>query len=199
MKTCKQLSVVLLSVGVLVAAWQRASATDWTVVQGPTTFTFNPATLTIGQGDTVTWTNASALTAHTTTSGTVAGVTEQPDQLWNGSNPGFGTYKVDFTGFAPRTYPYYCIPHASFGMVGSITVTGAQVQPMLKNVAAAPGTKVQFHINGLIGETNIVESSADLVGWSPVSTNLALATDTAVTNLPANASPQGFYRVRLGP
>jgi plastocyanin len=191
--------VVLLVAGLSLPVVEAVRATNFTVVMGPTALSFNPPTLTVNQGDTVTWTNASSLTTHTTTSGTVLGGVESPDQLWNGSNPAHGAYTVNFTGYAPRTYPYYCIPHASLGMVGSITVLGTNQQPALVSPAVTAGNQVQFTVNGLIGQTNIVESSPDVVAWSAVSTNLALSTNSAVTGLPAAGNPNGFYRVRVGP
>ena len=191
------MSFVLIS---LLPPWlECARATGFTVVMGPTALAFSPATLTIGQGDTVTWTNAASATTHTSTSGAVITGVEHPDGLWNGSNPAHTTFTVNFTGFAPRTYPYYCVPHATLGMVGSITVTGTAQKPSLTNMVYSAGGQVRFAINGLIGQTNVTETSPDLLNWSAVGTNLALSTSYAVTNLPANTAPIGFYRVRLSP
>jgi plastocyanin len=73
-------------------------------------FTFSPPTLSIPKGDSVTW---SGLTGggHTTTSDT---------SLWSSGSDGFS-----FVFSAAGTYNYHCIPHQSFGMVGTITVTNA--------------------------------------------------------------------------
>ena len=198
MNRTQSIFAISLSLGLFVVT-ASSRATNWTVVQGPTSFTFNPATLTIGQGDSVTWTNGSTLTTHTSTSGTVSGGLGTADQLWNVSNSGLQTHTVSFAGFAPRTYPYYCIPHASLGMVGSITVTGVVVQPNISSSTLVAAGQLQLEVSGQIGASNIVENSSDLVSWSPVRTNLALTTPAAVTNLPANPNPIGFYRIRLGP
>ena len=197
MKRTQSRFAVSLSLGLQVLA-AGSWATDWTVVQGPSSLTFNPSTLTIAQGDTVTWTNAATIT-HTSTSGTVNGAAETPDQLWSLSNSSHQTHTVNFAGFAPRTYPYYCIPHGTLGMVGSITVTGSVVQPKITRSTLVAAGQVNLQVSGQTGELNIIENSADLLSWSPVSTNLALATLATVTNLPVNPNPVAFYRVRLGP
>lgn len=88
---------------------------------------FDPATLTIAKGTTVTWDNISS-TAHTATfdpskavnkadAALPAGVTPfdsgmiQPGTKWSHAFAAAGTYK------------YFCIPHESMGMLGTITVT----------------------------------------------------------------------------
>ena len=73
-------------------------------------FTFVPSALTINAGDSVTWVNLQS-GGHTTTSAT---------GLWNVSTNNF-TFTFNDSG----TFNYFCIPHQSFGMVGSITVNAA--------------------------------------------------------------------------
>jgi plastocyanin len=189
----------LVVMGALVSAFESARATGFTVVMGPTALAFSPSTLTISQGDTVTWTNAASAVTHTSTSGTVPGGIESPDQLWNGSVAAHTIYTVNFTGYAPRTYPYYCVPHAGLGMVGSITVAGTNQLPVLGSPILIAGSQFQLTVNGLIGQTHIVESSPEALSWSPVKTNLALTVNSSITNLPAANTLSGFYRVRLGP
>jgi plastocyanin len=191
------MSCVLISF--LPASVECVQATGFTVVMGPTALAFSPSTLTISQGDTVTWTNAASAVTHTSTSGAVIAGVEHPDALWNGSDAAHATSTVNFSGFAPRTYPYYCVPHGTLGMVGSITVTGTSQVPSLTNLVYGASGQVQFAINGLIGQTNVTETSADLLSWSPIGTNLALSTSYVVPNLPTNTAAIGFYRVRLGP
>ena len=76
---------------------------------------FDPQKLTVKVGTEVTWT---AQGFHTVTSG-------EPGKK-DASGPmqgagGFVTYKVTFD--KAGTYPYYCEPHATLGMVGEIVVT----------------------------------------------------------------------------
>jgi plastocyanin len=79
-------------------------------------FAFEPATLTITVGDTVTWTNEDSV-AHTATSSTGAFDTGLLDQGESGS--------VTFT--AAGTYGYFCEPHPS--MTGQIVVQAAAAPP----------------------------------------------------------------------
>lgn len=75
---------------------------------------FDPSSLTISVGDTVTWINSSSA-AHTSTSG--EGCTK--DGKWDS---GFMTSGQSFKYIFQEagTYPYYCIPHCALGMKGTI-------------------------------------------------------------------------------
>ena len=76
---------------------------------------FDQANITVEPGTTVTWVQ-SGDNAHTTTS---------YDGLWDsGMIEGGSGGTFSFTFEEPGTYDYYCIPHESMGMIGSVTVTG---------------------------------------------------------------------------
>jgi plastocyanin len=76
---------------------------------------FDPANITVEPGTTVTWVH-SGNNPHTTTS---------YDGLWDsGMIEGGSGGTFSFTFEEPGTYDYFCIPHESLGMIGSITVTG---------------------------------------------------------------------------
>ena len=77
-----------------------------------TSSSFNPSTLTVGVGTTVTWRNGSGI-AHTVTSD--AGATESFDSDVSGS----GTFTRPFN--AAGSYPYHCELHS--GMTGTLTVS----------------------------------------------------------------------------
>jgi plastocyanin len=85
-------------------------------------FAFVPDTLNINQGDSVLWINTTAI-GHTTTSG-VNGV---PDGYWDSglmaANDSFA-FEFDSAG----SFPYYCTPHWTLGMVGLIIVDPVGVQ-----------------------------------------------------------------------
>lgn len=89
---------------------------------------FEPATLTVRKGATVTWTNGTS-TVHTVTDDPSKAVNKADAALPSGAqswdsgnlNPG-QTFKHTFD--TPGTYKYFCGPHESAGMVASITVTG---------------------------------------------------------------------------
>ena len=76
---------------------------------------FDPANITVEPGTTVTWVQ-SGNNPHTTTS---------YDGLWDsGMIEGGSGGTFSFTFEEPGTYDYFCIPHESLGMIGSVTVTG---------------------------------------------------------------------------
>ena len=75
---------------------------------------FDQANITVEQGTTVTWVQ-NGENPHTTTS---------YDGLWDsGMMAGGSGATSSFTFDEPGTYDYYCIPHESQGMVGTVTVT----------------------------------------------------------------------------
>jgi plastocyanin len=88
-----------------------AQATAAVIVQDTT---FNPQTLTVPAGTTVTWTNADQA-AHT--------VTADDGSFDTGFFAAGQTVSLTFA--TPGTYPYYCIPHGApggRGMAGVIVV-----------------------------------------------------------------------------
>ena len=88
---------------------------------------FQPATLSISTGTTVTWTNTSAV-QHTVTADASKAINAADVSLpagvaaWDSGplNPA-QTYSHTFT--TPGTYKYVCIPHESIGMVATIVVS----------------------------------------------------------------------------
>ncbi|MGH7493370.1 MAG: cupredoxin domain-containing protein [bacterium] len=80
-----------------------------TVVMGARSF--NPATLTVASGTTVTWRNGDS-DIHTSTS---------DDRVWDTGDmrPGVSSTTVFNT---PGTFRFHCIYHGTMGMVGTITV-----------------------------------------------------------------------------
>jgi plastocyanin len=76
---------------------------------------FEQADITVPTGTTVTWVQAGN-NPHTTTS---------YDGLWDsGMLAGGSGESFSYTFDEPGSYTYFCIPHESQGMVGSVTVTG---------------------------------------------------------------------------
>jgi plastocyanin len=87
---------------------------------------FDPATVTITKGGTVTWTNTSSM-QHTVTDDPVKAVNKADAQLppgvqpWDAGlvNPGQTfSHTFDVVG----TYKYFCVPHESLGMLGTVVV-----------------------------------------------------------------------------
>jgi len=113
-----------------------ANATVYTVTTSG--MTFSPSTLTINVGDTVKWVcSSSGSLSHTSTSGSNC----TADNKWNSGNLNPGdTYSHQFT--ATGTYPYFCTYHCSYGMVGTITVSGST-----SGIVAASALKMQFSVS----------------------------------------------------
>ena len=80
-------------------------------------FHFQPESLNVKTGDTVTWVNKGNF-PHTTTSG----VDGKPDGLWDTKHLARGeSFSHVFS--QPGTYHYFCRPHHGLGMKGVIVVT----------------------------------------------------------------------------
>jgi plastocyanin len=80
-------------------------------------FHFQPESLDVFAGDTVTWVNKGNL-PHTTTSG----VDGKPDGLWDTKHLARGE-SFSYVFSQPGTYRYFCRPHHGLGMKGVIVVT----------------------------------------------------------------------------
>lgn len=87
-------------------------------------FAFNPPTMTVSVGQTVTWTNGDTV-AHTTTSDT---------NVWNSGvlQPG-ASFSQTFN--TPGTYAYHCMIHPT--MMGTITVVGSTAATTTAPASAA--------------------------------------------------------------
>lgn len=85
-------------------------------------FFYQPSTVTIAAGETVTWTNGSG-TPHTTTSTNPRGA---PGGWDSGTLSRGGTFAQTFT--SPGTFTYQCNIHGAI-MRGTITVTAAAAAP----------------------------------------------------------------------
>ncbi len=104
-----------LLVAIVLVAWDGLSAEVEVKVLN---FEFSPRNITIPAGETVKWAWEDGI--HTTTNGT-GSADPQAGTLWDApissSNRTF-SYRFDQEGF----FPYFCIPHESFDMKGTITV-----------------------------------------------------------------------------
>lgn len=87
---------------------------DDTVVMGD--HTFNPSVISISVGETVTWVNESNL-VHTVTSGASG---NHDGNFDSGSVPPGGEFSHTFQ--TAGSYEYFCIPHLSAGMTGTVHV-----------------------------------------------------------------------------
>ncbi len=131
----KQLGLVLLACAVLISfsCTTHTSKPPYAPPTGPgytvpnpampvrhqvamTDYRFNPESLNVAVGDTVTWTNRGTV-PHTTTSGKNG----TPDHYWDANVDPGRSFSHVFT--QAGTYPYYCTPHFGMGMKGVVVVT----------------------------------------------------------------------------
>lgn len=130
------------------AVSSEAATANVTVAPGGT-LTFSPSTVSINVGDQVTWTFDSSI--HTTTSGSSC----TANGLWNDS--GGPTFSYTFTNAG--TYPYFCVPHCSFGMTGEVIVN---------SVVSVPSVTITNPANGAVfaapASVNIAATASDSGG-----------------------------------
>src|ERR1044071_4126812 len=109
------LFALMLAIPIQLLVGGGASAATTNVSFG--NFSFSPKTVTINVGDTVMWTNTGG--SHTVTG--------------DGSDPfcgtGFIPTSCSHTFSTAGTFSYHCIPHQSFGMVGTVIVQAAANKP----------------------------------------------------------------------
>ncbi len=73
---------------------------------------YTPDSVVIAAGDTVTWTNI----------GGYHNVVAYSDTFPSNGGPSGNTWVYSYTFATPGVYTYYCVPHESEGMTGTITV-----------------------------------------------------------------------------
>ena len=109
---------ILALAGILCAA--AGAASDQTIAVGPG-ISFDPSTVSITAGDTVTWTWAAASLPHSTTSDASTG-----PEVWDSGVLTTGSYAHTFN--TPGDYPFHCVVHSFAGgtaMNGVVQVAAA--------------------------------------------------------------------------
>ncbi len=183
------------AVAVFVGGWVREAhgATTNVAFGGAGNF-FNPANVTINQGDTVIWSNLGG--SHTVTGD---GANNPNGDVFCGNNFFAAGGKCTNTFNTPGFYRYRCIPHSfSFtsGMVGTVTVLSAVPTPaVLTNAVRLTNDQFRFAVKTTANSTNIVETSNDLTSWRPLITNVPASGTFTLTDGAARFSLQ-FYRVQ---
>jgi plastocyanin len=133
----RRLLLPILTVVLLIGAAVPATAAD-TSVDVTANFTFAPKDIKINPGDTVTWNWSND--GHTTTSG------RGQAESWNSGLRGEGA-KFSHRFTHPGKYQYICVPHASIGMKGTVTVGTDTVRTTVGKVSAKPsGTSVTISL-----------------------------------------------------
>jgi plastocyanin len=115
---------VLLMVGTFFLSATPASAASHDVVMGGAKgLVFEPSSLTIKSGDTVTF-NVGQLPPHNVVFEKVPGGDKDlAARLGHkGLEGSGGTFAIDFAGAPAGEYTYFCMPHRGAGMVGKVIV-----------------------------------------------------------------------------
>jgi plastocyanin len=139
----------LLSLTTAVAMVFAATAANSAVqIVTQSSLTFNPPSVNIVEGDTVRWVWTSA--SHTVTNGTGAADPNAGtlfDHALNSVNPIF-----EYVFSTAGAYPYFCRPHESFNMKGTVVV---DVPTAVRPPAAASATLHPNVPNPFGGQTEI--------------------------------------------
>ena len=124
---------------------------DQTVTIGEGGYTFEPAEITISVGDTVCWIWENTADVHN-----VIAVTDLDSlvNLESGFNSGEPSQTVDFRYTFTEdsmTYYYVCEPHATMGMVGTVTVgTGSEDDRIPEIIDDSGLPNVSFIVGALV-------------------------------------------------
>jgi plastocyanin len=119
------LALIALAAAALAADPQRPAGPAATV-RMTAAMRYDPPSVHVRAGDTVLWQNASSLT-HTVTADRTQARLAQSVSLPPGARPFHsgmigpsGTWRYTFT--TPGTYRYFCVPHETQGMTGTVVV-----------------------------------------------------------------------------
>ena len=142
-------TTIVASLAAVLLAGSPAGAVTHIVTQSG--FSFSPDVLTINVGDTVQWNWTSQ--SHTVTNG--IGLSDPAvgtlfDAPLNSFSP---TFSRTFT--SPGTVPYFCRPHVTFGMTGTVVVQAASAVDQLpaRGTLALKGAPNPFNPRTVISYT----------------------------------------------
>ena len=173
---------VLLTLGLA----QQAETASFTLQMTPA-WTFSPSNLEIQVGDMVAWVNQDTFDYHDSLSF---------HGYWYSDPLDYGvTYSLSFP--VPGTFAYEDTFYGEAGMSGTIVVNPvtAAPPPVLMNPALQVTLGFQFAITNLvIGQTNIIQVSTDLVYWANIYTNVATSAGYTYIDTAPEASVGRFYR-----
>jgi plastocyanin len=123
-----------------------------------TNYKFEPASLTINEGDKITWVNESDM-QHTATSG----IDCKKNNLWDSGNINPGQ-KFSHVFTKAGNFPYYCIPHCNIGMKGDVTVGPKKESLKLDEIGKTMHEVSSLHIvSSIHSDTNIRATSRKFV------------------------------------
>ncbi|MEO0895584.1 MAG: plastocyanin/azurin family copper-binding protein [Bacteroidota bacterium] len=129
--------------------------TNHDISVGGASLSFSPSSLTIQQGDSVTWTNAGGF--HNV-NGSTATYATNPEGFSNGGASS-ATWTYGFRFNTPGSYTYQCDPHAGANMIGTITVNATSTALPVYDIAtvhtedangAADSLGVECELRGVV-------------------------------------------------
>jgi plastocyanin len=159
-----------------------AAASEF-IVEMTDNYRFDPSYLQIQLGDTVTWVNQDSNRVHSAY-GT--------QFYWDTGDLSYGqTYSITLP--ATGKYPYQDFNDWYRGMTGTIVVV---VAPVLTDPKRLPDGMFQFTVTNLVvGKTNIVRASTNLLNWTDISTNVAVDKSYSFVDPGAAVIARRYYRV----
>jgi plastocyanin len=177
--------IVLLSVGIVGIGGHEARAADTRVEMGPSSdpLAFDPASITVPVGSTVEWFNNTDL-QHDVQAEDGSFGTPGSDLLGKG-----GKYEFRFS--KAGTFKYFCTPHKSSGMVGTVTVTPGG-SPTPTTAATTPTTQpAGGATTTTAGGAPTTTTTRAAVGGSPTTATTAAGGATTTTLAPSSTPTSG--------
>lgn len=105
------------------------------------------------------------------------------------ASPGYHTLYGKITGGGRTRYLY----------APELVQVISMRQPPTMDIAALNGLQLRVGVNGVTGQTIVLQGSTDLAAWLPLATNTLAGSRWTYTNTPPSSPARRFYRAVLSP